>query len=250
MALKAVILCAGYGKRLEPYSKRYQKTMLPLHGKPILEYIINGLTYAGIKDIIMVVGYKKEQIMDYFKEGAKWGANIEYVEQRKLDGTGAALLLCEDLIANDHFFLTWGDILVPYEIYKKVCDLYRSERNKFILVANYTEDTSRGAAVLCQDNYCLDIIEKPPRGTIDSNLNNCGIFVLSTEIFKAIKMIKPSPRGEIELPQALSLGVRVMDWKIRVLIMSKDQFRGDMGNIEEYKKLKEDKNWLKGLISH
>ena len=109
--MKAIILCAGYGKRLKPYSNKYQKSMLPIHGKPLLEYILNGLIYAGFKDFIIVVGYKKEQIKDYFKNGKKWNVNIEYVEQRNINGTGGALIECENLIDNTHFFLTWGDIL-------------------------------------------------------------------------------------------------------------------------------------------
>jgi len=243
-----VILCAGFGKRLEVYSKQYQKTMLPLHGKPVLEYIINGIIYAGLRDIIMVVGYKKEQIINYFNKGTKWGINIEYVEQKELNGTGGAILFCESLIKNDHFYLTWGDIIVPYEIYKKVYLLYKNEKQDFILFTNYTEDTSQGAAVVCQEDYCLDIIEKPPHGTINSKLNNCGIFILSTEIFNVLKKLKPSNRGEIELPQALSLGIRTMNWKIRVLKMRNDLFRGDIGNLEIYEKLKENNNWIKKLV--
>ena len=81
--MKAVILCAGYGKRLRPYTNTYQKTMIPIHGKPLLEYIINGIKDVGIKDFIIVVGYFKDQIIDYFKNGANWGINIEYIEQKK-----------------------------------------------------------------------------------------------------------------------------------------------------------------------
>ena len=245
--MKAVILCAGLGKRLGHYSKQYQKTMLPLHGKPILEYILNGLVYAGLNEIIMVIGYKKEQIINYFNKGTRWGVNIEYIEQKKLNGTGAAILLCETSLHNDDFFLTWGDIIVPYEIYKKIYTIHKKEKQNFILVTNYTEDTSQGAAVICQEEYCLDIIEKPPQGTNNSELNNCGIFILSTEIFEALKRLKPSRRGEIELPQALSLGLRTMNWKIRVLKMRTDQFRGDLGNLDVYEKLKADSNWIRNL---
>ncbi len=245
--MKAVILCAGLGKRLGTYSKQYQKTMLPLYGKPVLEYVLNGLKYAGLDKIIMVVGYKKEQVINYFNKGTEWGVNIEYVEQKKLNGTGAALLLCESLLKNDHFYLTWGDIIVPYEIYKKVYTIHNNEKQNFILVTNYTEDTSQGAAVICQDDYCLDIIEKPAHDTIDSKLNNAGIFILSTKIFKALKKLEPSVRGEIELPQALSLGIHTMNWKIRVLKMRNDEFRADIGNLEIYEKLKESNNWIKKL---
>jgi len=248
--MKVVILCAGFGKRLEPYSKEYQKTMLPLHGKPVLEYILNGLIYAGLRDFIMVVGYKKEQIINFFDKGTKWGVNIEYVEQKKLNGTGGALLLCESLVKNDHFYLTWGDVIVPYEIYKKVFLLHKDEKQDYILVTNYAKDTSHGAAVICKEDYCLDIIEKPPPGSINSNLNNCGIFILSTKIFKVLKNLEPSSRGEIELPQALSYGLNTLNWKIRVLKMKNDQFRGDIGNIEVYEKLKKDDSWIKALNPH
>ena len=96
--MKAIVLCAGYGKRLQPYTKDYQKSMLLVHNKPILEYILNGLIYAGFKDLIFVVGYKKEQITDYFKNGEKWDVNLHYIEQKYLNGTGGALLECEKLI--------------------------------------------------------------------------------------------------------------------------------------------------------
>jgi NDP-sugar pyrophosphorylase family protein len=243
-----VILCAGLGKRLGTYSNQYQKTMLPLYGKPVLEYILNGLKYTGLDKIIMVVGYKKKQIINYFKDGTEWGVNVAYIEQKELNGTGAAMLLCESLLKNKHFFLTWGDIIVPYEIYKKVYTIHKNEKQDFILVTNYTEDTSQGAAVVCQDDYCLDIIEKPPQGTIDSKLNNSGIFILSTEIFQVLKKLKPSSRGEIELPQALSLGIHTKNWKIRVLKMKNNQFRADIGNLKIYEKLKENNNWIKKLL--
>ena len=106
--MKAIILCAGEGRRLRPYTNTYQKTMIPLHGKPLLEYIIKGIKGAGFNDFIIVVGYQKEQIIDYFKDGKKLGINIEYIEQDLLNGTGGALLLCENLIEDQHFFFDMG----------------------------------------------------------------------------------------------------------------------------------------------
>ena len=106
---------------MEPYTDTYQKTMIPVHGKPLLEYIIEGLELAGFKDVILVVGYRKEQIIDYFQDGSKWRINIEYIEQKELNGTGGALLTCKDAIQEEHFLCAWGDILVNYNTYKNVC---------------------------------------------------------------------------------------------------------------------------------
>ena len=73
--MRVIILCAGFGKRMKPYTDKYQKTMIPVHGKPLLEYIIEGVKTTGIKDFIIVVGYRKEQIIDYFQDGSKWNAS-------------------------------------------------------------------------------------------------------------------------------------------------------------------------------
>ena len=245
--MKAIILCAGLGKRLKPYTDKIQKTMLQLHGKPFLEYIINGMIYAGFRDIILVVGYRKEQIIDYFGTGKKWNVNIEYIEQKELNGTGGALLLCEKSILDEHFFLTWGDTLVPYEIYKNVYNTYQNENLDFILVANYTKDPYLGAAVYCDDLILTNLIEKPPRGSSKTNLNNCGVFIFSKEIFNVLKALVPSERGEIEVPDALLNGIKERKWKVRVVKMEQNQFKGDIGAKEKYEQLKNDSSWLQLL---
>jgi NDP-sugar pyrophosphorylase family protein len=218
--------------------------MLRVHGKPFLEYIINGMSYAGFRDIILVVGYLKEQIMEYFKSGENWGVDIKYIEQNELNGTGGALLLCENAISDDHFFLTWGDTLVPYEIYARVYNLFLKEKYDFILVANYTEDPYLGAAIYCDDSMLTNIIEKPPKGTSKTNLNNCGVFIFSNEIFEVLKTLIPSERGEIEVPNAILNGLKERKWKVRVIKMEKNQFKGDIGAKEKFERLKEDSSWL------
>lgn len=242
--MKAIILCAGYGKRLKPYTDTYQKTMIPVHGKPLLEYIINGIITAGFKEFIIVVGYRKEQIIDYFQDGSNLGVNIEYIEQKDLNGTGGALLLCEDSIINQHFFLTWGDTIINYKVYREVYNVYEKEEQNFILVTNYIDDPYKGAAIYCEGNYCLDIIEKPPKGTSSSNLDNTGVFIFSKEIFEVLRALKPSPRGELEVPEAIRAGIKERNWRIRIIQIEKDQFKGDFGDVDEYERLKNDTKWL------
>jgi bifunctional UDP-N-acetylglucosamine pyrophosphorylase/glucosamine-1-phosphate N-acetyltransferase len=221
--------------------------MIPIHGKPLLEYIIDGLRSVGFKSIILVVGYRKEQIIDYFQKGDQWGINIEYVVQKKLNGTGGALLLCEKLIKTNHFLLTWGDVLVPYDVYRKTVELHRKEHQDFVLVANYTDDPSKGAAIHSINKYCDSIIEKPKKDEAKSNLNNCGVFILHKMIFKELKNLKPSKRGEIELTDALQNGITEKKWKIRLMKMEKGEFRADFGDKEIYELLVKDSTWLEQL---
>jgi NDP-sugar pyrophosphorylase family protein len=218
--------------------------MLKLHGKPFLEYVLEGLTFAGFREFIFVVGYRKEQITSYFQSGKNWNVDIEYFEQEKLNGTGGALLLCENSIINDHFFLTWGDILVPYKIYKDLVEIHENEKYDYILVANYTDDPYLGAAIYSEGNICTNIIEKPPIGTSKTNLNNCGVFIFSKNIFNVLRNLSPSERGEIEVPKALLKGIKEHTWKVGVVKMGKNQFRVDLGVKEIYEQLRDDPSWL------
>jgi dTDP-glucose pyrophosphorylase len=111
-------------------------------------------------------------------------------------------------------------------------------------VTNYVEDPYRGAAVYCKGKYCSDIVEKPPKGTSTTNLNNSGIFMLSREIFDVLKIQKPSKRGEIEVPDAIRYGIKERNWKFRIIKIEKDQFYGDFGNVKKYKEFKKDSSWL------
>jgi len=232
---------------MKPYTDTYQKTMIPVHGKPLLEYIIEGIKSAEISDIILVVGYRKEQIINHFQDGNKWGLNIEYIEQKELNGTGGAVLTSKDAIEEEHFLCVWGDILVNYKTYQDVVKLYEEENLDFILVTNYVDDPYKGGAIYCNGNYCIDYVEKPPIGKAGSNLNNCGIFVFSREIFDVLELIEPSKRGEIEIPDAICHGINKRNWKVRVYKISEDQFRGDFGDVDEYERLKDDPGWIKKL---
>lgn len=223
--------------------------MLLIHGKPILEHLLYGLIKTGFSNIIFVVGHMKEHIFEYFKDGKKWNINLEYVEQKNINGTGGALLLCEELINDKHFFMTWGDILVPYSVYNEVLNTYKKEGNNFILVTNYSADPHKGGAIYCKNDYCVDIVEKPTIGESKSNLNNCGVFIFSVEIFEVLNFVKPTKRGEIELTEAIKIGIVERKWNIRVIKMEKNQFRGDFGDMKIFERLRNDSNWLKELDS-
>ena len=93
--VKGAILCGGKGKRLRPLTYYFQKTMIPIgrKQKPLLEYIVKLLKYYGITDLVLLVGYKHEQIINYFENGERFGVKISYiVDVPEYQGTGGALL--------------------------------------------------------------------------------------------------------------------------------------------------------------
>ena len=96
--MKAVILAGGLGTRLRPYTKSLPKPMLPLGGKPILEYEIEWARKNGIKEIVLCVSYLRNKIQDYFGDGKKFGVKIEYAVSKKPLATAGQLKTAEKLI--------------------------------------------------------------------------------------------------------------------------------------------------------
>ena len=106
--MKAVILAAGEGRRLDPLTNRRPKPMVPVRNQPLLEYVIEAVSAAGIDEIVLVVGYKRDRIQQHFGDGDDWGVTIEYVVQEKQLGTGHAVLQAEAVIDGDFLVLN-GD---------------------------------------------------------------------------------------------------------------------------------------------
>ncbi|MDH3500773.1 MAG: sugar phosphate nucleotidyltransferase, partial [Acidimicrobiia bacterium] len=120
----------------------------------------------------------------------------------KPDGTGAALALASDFTQGQRFFFTWGDILVHPSNYEAV--LGSASWADAVIAVNHVDDPADGAAVYVDEDLIVtQIIEKPAPGTVATNWNNAGFGVLGASVFDAIASLEPSPRGEIELPDAL-----------------------------------------------
>ena len=117
--MKAIVLAAGEGTRMRPLTYTKPKVMLPIANKPILEHLIVELRKAGIKDIILVVGYKDEVIRNHFKDGSDWDVNITYESQKIQRGTADALKSAMHLI-DDEFIVLNGDNIISYEDIKKI----------------------------------------------------------------------------------------------------------------------------------
>ena len=108
---QAVILAAGEGQRLRPFTVTRPKTMLSIAGKPVLQYVIESLALNGIRNIIIVVGYRREQVFDYFGNGEQFGVEITYVTQERQLGTAHALMQAKETVL-DEFIVLPGDNLI------------------------------------------------------------------------------------------------------------------------------------------
>ena len=202
--MKGVLLTAGEGTRMRPLTLTRPKTMLQVGGKPILQYNLEALRDAGIRDIIMVVGYKKEAIENYFGNGSSFGVNIDYITQEKRLGTAHAINSVHDII-DDEFIVLNGDIIVDPELIVDLIAKYESEEASSILMLTEVEDPSSFGVVEIENGIIKNIVEKPAPGEAPSNLINAGIYLFDKTIFDAIGKTEKSKRGEYEITDSLKI---------------------------------------------
>ncbi len=200
----ACILAAGVGTRLAPLTDTTPKPLIPLVNKPMLDYMIEALIKNGITDILLIVGYQKEQIMEYYGSGEAFGIQISYIEQVEFLGTGDAANLAKDFSKNQPFLLAYGDLFVHQAAVHQIIHNYtENAHDGAILGQSVSDPTKFGILKLNSDGFLEKIIEKPPDDRY-GNLINAGIYILPPDIFKSIANIPKSPRGEYELTDAIS----------------------------------------------
>ena len=198
---KAVILAAGRGTRMRELTAAIPKPMVLVCGKPVLQYIIEGLRDAGIERVLLVVGYRKETIIDYFERGSGFGVQIDYAEQVTQDGTGSAVELAKSFCQDNSFILSYGDILVDRTCY---LPLANPEDAEILVTVRRMDDVTQGGAVYVNGAFeVVDLREKQPRDEIRTPWYNGGIYTFNSSIFSYIARLEKSPRGEYELTDAI-----------------------------------------------
>ena len=234
MKVKGVVLCGGEGKRLRPLTYYFQKTMIPIgrKQKPLLEYIIKLLKHHGVDDIVLLVGYKHEQIVNYFEDGSRFNVKIDYVvDDPKLKGTGGALLnaYLKGVFNNVKTLLIYyGDILSGINL-KELLNKHWSWNSTATLAVATKYQVPVGVVEVDGDKV-KSIVEKPWLNVYAT----IGILALEREALKVLDEIckgreSTDIMGDL-LPELISRGYPVYAYK-------HEGFWYDVGTSEKYEKL-------------
>ncbi len=266
---KAVIPAAGFGTRFLPQTKSMPKEMLPVVDKPVIQYVVEQLVEAGIKDIIIVTGYHKRGIEDHFDapnldliKNLEMGgekkkhmleeiesignlANFVYVRQKGPYGNGTPLLNVRHLIGDEPFIYTWSDefILAKPNIYKQLINVYEKYDASCLgsIRATKDDDYNRYAFAsgkIIEDGVidCDSIIEKPGKENSPSDLGNVSGFLFTPDIFKYLdESVKNMGQGaELYYNDPLKLMIK-NGLKVLAVEIKNGKYY-DMGNKLEYLK--------------
>lgn len=187
---KAVILAGGQGTKLRPYTYEIPKSLLPIKGRPLLEYIIENIKACGITDIIICTGYLGEKIKEYFSDGQKYGVHITYSQEQTLLQTGGAVLKIKSFLQNEPFLLIYGDTLTNLRL-KDLVDFHIEHKSIATIALTTVPHPSEFGQLTLHGIQLVNFYQKN-KSEVKSNLINCGIYVFRPEIFDYFPQNKKS----------------------------------------------------------
>ena len=233
MIKQAIIPLAGLGTRLLPLTSVFAKELLPINGKPGIQYILDECIEAGIKEVVFIISKKKQMIKNYFhndsfykkiikkkkdprivkeyKQILKYKKMIKFVYQNKPLGTGDAVLKTKKYI-KDKFFLMLlpDDLIIKKNCSKSMIKIHRRYKSSVMASMNVNKKTVSRWGIfklnkkLDKNNYLIkDVIEKPSIASAPSNKAVIGRYILPKKIFSKLSKQKPGKGGEIHITDAI-----------------------------------------------
>lgn len=229
--MKVVIMAGGKGTRIATVNSEVPKPMIKILDKPILQYQIESMVKQGFTDILIVIGYKGEYIKEYFGNGKKFNANIDYFEESSPLGTAGALYYFKDKIKND-FLLVNGDIIFDINIKK----FYNAHKKSNGVATLFTHPNSHpydsGIIVADNNGKVLNWLHKEDERTWYKNRVNAGIHFFSPKVFDCIKEPK-----KLDLDRDV---LKPMIQKNALFIYDSPEYVKDMGTPDRYNEVIDD----------
>lgn len=198
--MKALILAGGKGTRLRPLTYTAAKQLIPIANKPTIQYGIEAILEAGIREIGIIVGDTREEVQAELGTGHQFGAEFTYIPQDEPLGLAHAVLLAEEFMDGDSFLMYLGDNIVQNGVKTFVEDFKVHQPNAMVLLNPVSNPSSFGVVVLDGERV-VQLIEKPKNPP--TNLALVGVYFFDSTIFTAARSIQPSKRNELEITDAL-----------------------------------------------
>lgn len=199
--VKALVLSGGAGTRLRPITHTSAKQLVPVANKPVLFYGLEAIRDAGITDVGIVVGDTAPEIQAAVGDGAAFGIHVTYIHQEAPLGLAHAVLVARDFLGDDDFVMYLGDNFIVGGINDLVEEFQAAGPQAQIMLTQVSDPRAFGVAELDADGQVIGLEEKPQQPK--SNLALVGVYMFTPAIHEAVRALKPSWRGELEITEAI-----------------------------------------------
>ena len=181
---QALILAGGQGLKMRPFTYEMPKAMIPVNGRPILEYIIENLRRYDVRDLIISIGHQGVKIKQHFGDGSKFGVKISYLDQGKnQSGTAAPVLQAKKMLGQKPFLVYYGDVLAKIDL-DDLIDFHFSANSVATIALTSVNQPADWGVVRLQGSRIYSFLEKPEARRDLSHLINAGIYLFEPAIFK------------------------------------------------------------------
>jgi NDP-sugar pyrophosphorylase family protein len=227
--MKAMVLAAGVGSRLEPLTNQVPKPMVPIANRPVMQHIVALLKQHGITEIASNLHYLPDQITQYFNDGSKFGVHWRGHLEKELSGDAGGVRSCKEFLSDGTFIVLMGDLLTDCDL-SAVIARHKEKGALASIAIKQVEDVSHfGVVVTNPDGFIVGFQEKPKPEEALSNYASTGIYVLEPEVFKHIPATGTYGFGRQLFPTLVQNGLPVLGVPI-------DQYYwSDVGTINQYR---------------
>ena len=199
--MKALVLAGGAGTRLRPITHTSAKQLVPVANKPVLFYGLEALRDAGVVETGVIVGDTEAEIRAAVGDGSAFGLEVTYLRQEAPLGLAHAVLIASDFLADDDFVMYLGDNFIVGGINEIVDSFRRDKPDAQILLTKVANPSDFGVAELSATGAVQRLVEKPAQPKSDLAL--VGVYLFTSAVHEAVRAIKPSARGELEITDAI-----------------------------------------------
>lgn len=207
--MKIVVIAGGQGTRIASVNNEIPKAMIPINGKPILEYEVEMAKQYGYTDFLFIIGYMGDQIENYFGNGEKWGVSIEYFKETKPLGTAGALGFLKDKLTED-FFVFYGDTVMDFDMQHML--EFHGNRNADATLFLHPNDHPYDSDIVALDaeQRVMKFYNKPhSEGFVSRNIVNAALFIFSPKVLEQIEVGVKSHIEKDVLPMCLEAGMNL-----------------------------------------
>ena len=206
MVEKAIVLAAGRGKRLRPYTDHTPKPMLPWNGRPTIDTTLTALQNMGVTAACVITHHLAEQIEAFVADGSQWGMQIHCLRQEKMNGTATAVQLAAEFIDGPTIIVA-ADYILPGTYLQELHQAYMKADTPLATSLKslpQAELGQRSSVRFAADGTIAEVVEKPANGQAPSQIGASLIYIVPPQIRYYLTELRSSPRGEYELPTVIN----------------------------------------------